>query len=282
MMSDKFLKKCIRLLGVLAFWLAVWQLAAVTVNFPLLLPAPLSVGKTLLQMASEVTFWKSVFLSLARVFAGMALGCILGCVLALLTWRCTWADILISPAIRVIRATPVVSIILLIYLWVTRTNIPSVISTLMVLPVIWDSIRTGLESTDVRLLEMAGAYRFGWFKRLRLIWLPSLRPSLNSGLSTGLGLAWKSGIAAEVICPPRYAIGTELSQAKTALQSPELYAWTVVIIILSQMLDCVLRFLLRYRKRHSGKEHMFCLINDRQEENSGDIRKQEKTDRDFY
>ncbi|MCD8348574.1 MAG: ABC transporter permease subunit [Lachnospiraceae bacterium] len=243
--KSDFIKKCAKILLPLAFWLGVWQIAAMTAGFPLLLPTPISVGYALLELAATGAFWQSVALSLGRVLCGMIMGSILGCVLALMTWRFSIADLLLSPAIRVIRATPVVSFILLVYLWVTRTQIPSVISALMVLPVIWSSLRAGLDSVDGQLLEMAKAYRFGRVKTLRLVWLPSLRAHMSSGISTGLGLAWKSGIAAEVICPPRYAIGTELSKAKTALQSPRLYAWTIVIIILSLTLESMLRRALR-------------------------------------
>ncbi|MCD8103699.1 MAG: ABC transporter permease subunit [Lachnospiraceae bacterium] len=247
-MSDKFGKRCLKILLPLAFWLGVWQFVADTVGFPLLLPTPLSVGRELMELSVTGAFWRSIFSSLGRVFFGLVLGCALGSVLALLTWRLPLADLLLSPAIRVIRATPVVSFILLVYLWVTRKNIPGCIATLMVLPIVWSSLRTGLESVDKKLLEMAKAYRFGRLKTIRLIWLPSLRPFLDSGLSTGLGLAWKSGIAAEVICPPRYAIGTELSKAKTALQSPKLYAWTVVIIVLSLALEAALQKILSFQK----------------------------------
>ncbi len=229
----------------LLFWLAVWQAAAMAVGFPLLLPTPVSVGKTLASLVVTANFWRSVLLSLLRVFSGLLFGCLLGIALALLTWRFSWADWLFSPVIRVIRATPVVSFILLVYLWVSRRNIPGVISSMMVLPVIWNSLQSGLESADKKLLEMAKAYQFGRLKTIRLIWLPLLRPYLSSGLSNCLGLAWKSGIAAEVICPPRFAIGTELSRAKNGLLTPELYAWTVVIILLSLVLEKILRSILQ-------------------------------------
>ncbi|MCD7954429.1 MAG: ATP-binding cassette domain-containing protein [Lachnospiraceae bacterium] len=251
-MSGKMKKIFSKIILPLAFWLGVWQILAVYVNFPLLLPTPVSVGSTLLELSGTGNFWKSIFLSLGRVFTGFLFGCFLGCLLALLTFRLPLADLFLSPAIRVIRATPVVSFILLVYLWVTRKNIPGCISTLMVLPIVWNSMRLGLDSVDRKLLEMAAAYRFERFKTIRLIWLPSLRPYFSSGLATGLGLAWKSGVAAEVICPPRYAIGTELSKAKTALQSPELYAWTVVIILLSLTMEAILRRLLNLQKVENG------------------------------
>jgi NitT/TauT family transport system permease protein len=207
----------------------------------LLLPSPLSVLRALFQLAGTAAFWLSVGSTLLRIFGGLALGCVLGAALAWLTYRSPWAEYILAPAIRVIRATPVVCFILLVYLWVARANIPGIISALMVLPVMWGNLDEGLRCTDPQLLELAQAYRFDRWKTLRLIYLPSLRPYAVSGLMTATGLAWKSGVAAEVICPPKYAIGTQISHAKTALETPELFAWTAVIIVLSLSLEGLIR-----------------------------------------
>jgi len=159
-----------------------------------------------------------------------------------------WADRLLSPAIRVLRATPVVSFILLIYLWVTRSHIPSLIAGLMVIPVIWSSLSSGLANIDGQLLELAGAYRFSRWKTFRLIYLPSLRSHFSSGFLTSFGLAWKSGVTTEVICSPKFAIGTQLKRARDAIETPELFAWTFVIIVLSLLLEALLKRLLKNRE----------------------------------
>ena len=76
---------------------------------------------------------------------------------------------------------------------------------------------------------------------LRLIYLPSLRPHLSAGLLTAFGLAWKSGVAAEVLCPPERAIGSRLQQAKLGLETADLFAWTLAIVTLSLALEGLLR-----------------------------------------
>ena len=243
-MSRKVRAKLIRIALPLAFWLGVWQLAALWVDLELLLPSPLDVCQSLWTLAGTREFWLSALFTLLRVFAGLLGGTVLGAGLAFLTHFYPWADVLFAPAIRVVRATPVVSFILLIYLWVTRANIPGVISAMMVLPVVWSSVAGGLSSVDGQLLELARAYRFSRWKTLGLIYLPSLRPHFLSGFLTSFGLAWKSGVAAEVICPPRMAIGAQIQQARLALETSELFAWTLVIIVLSLVLEALLRRLL--------------------------------------
>ena len=135
------------------FWLGVWQLAAWAVGRELLLPGPLAVGARLLELARTADFWLSAGATLWRVFLGLFWGTLLGGGLAFLTRFSLWADAVVSPAVRVVRATPVVSFILLVYLWTPRTAIPWVIAGLMVLPVVWGALSSGLDSLDGKLLE---------------------------------------------------------------------------------------------------------------------------------
>ena len=243
------LKNCMKIAIPPVFWLGVWQLAALLVGRELLLPGPLAVAKALCALAATGDFWLSALMTLARVFLGLAWGTGAGTALAFLTHFSRWASALLAPAVKVVRATPVVSFILLVYLWVTRAAIPAVISGLMVLPVVWGSVTAGLAAVDPQLLEMAGTYRFSRLKTLRLIYLPSLRGHFTAGLLTAFGLAWKSGVAAEVICPPTLAIGSRLQAARLVLETPELFAWTLVIIALSLALERLLRLLLERGER---------------------------------
>lgn len=238
------MKKLQKIVIPLAFWLAVWELASLAAGRELLLPPPLRVGERLLALAQTADFWLDLGATLGRVFLGLAWGALMGTVLAFLTHFSPWLDRLISPAVRVVRATPVVSFILLVYLWVPRWAIPWVIAGLMVLPVVWGALSSGLENIDGKLLEFARAYRFSRLKTLRLVYLPALRPHFSAGLLTAFGLAWKSGVAAEVLCPPARAIGSRIQQAKLGLETADLFAWTLAIIVLSLALEGLFRRLL--------------------------------------
>ena len=212
------------------FWLGVWQLCALLVDRSmggrgneLLLPYPATVLAALTHLAGTGEFWESVLLSLLRVLAGLVVG-----------------------------AAPVASFILLVLLWTGRDQVPVVIVALMVLPVVWDSLSQGIRATDAQWLELARAYRFSRWKTVRLIYLPGLRPHLSAALTTATGLAWKSGVAAEVLCLPSTALGTEIYQTKYYLEIPELFAWTGVAVALSLLLEHLLRrALARWGRRWS-------------------------------
>lgn len=248
MAPNKVIQKLIRTLLPPAFWLAVWQGAAWLVELSvegrgneLLLPYPLTVFKALVRLCGESSFWQTVGASLGRILSGMVIGVAVGAVLAVLTSASEWCDRLLSPAIRVVRATPVASFILLVLLWTGRDAVPVIISALMVVPVVWENLFRGIRATDPQLLEMAKAYRFSGVKTAVLIYLPSLRPYFSAALTTAMGLAWKSGAAAEVLCLPKRAIGTQIYNSKLYLEIQDLFAWTVVVVTLSLILEKLLR-----------------------------------------
>jgi len=203
----------------------------------LLLPAPYVVLSNLRALVITPVFWQTALVSLARIFAGLLAGIALGTLLGVLTTAFRWADLLLSPAVKVVRATPVASFIILVLLWVESGRVPGVMSALMVLPVVWGNVSAGIRKTDPLLLELCSAYRFGAAKKLRLLYIPSVLPYFVSACNTSLGLAWKAGVAAEVLCLPRLAIGTRLYYSKLYLETPALFAWTLVVVALSFLVE---------------------------------------------
>lgn len=259
MVRSKRLFKGISWLVPLAFWLGAWHIAAWVVECSvegrgneLLLPYPATVLRTLATMVVTMDFWKTVVASLTRIFFGLVAGVAAGSVLAMVTARWDWMDRLLSPAIRVIRATPVTSFILLVLLWTGRNVVPVIVSALMVLPVVWENLSRGIAAMDKNLLELARAYRFSWWKRVKLVYIPSLKPCFTAALTNAVGLAWKSGVAAEVLCQPKRALGAGIYRAKLYLEIPELFAWTVTVVCLSLMLEALLGRLLSRKKGGRG------------------------------
>ena len=230
------------------FWLAVWWLLALIVGKELLIPSPPLVVRTLLELVVTGAFWRYTALTLLRITLGLLLGIVLGMLTALLTNRLSLLHALLAPAVRVVRATPVASFIILVLLWVANGRVPVVISALVVLPVIWESTAAGFRSVDRDLLEFARAYRLTRWDTWRRIVIPSMLPQLAAAVCTAIGLAWKSGVAAEVLCLPKAAVGTQVYFSKLYLDTPALFAWTLVVVALSLTVERIARRLLLGRK----------------------------------
>ena len=246
------MRKVLRRLLPLLFWLAIWILAASLVGRELLLPGPGRVALTLWELVRTADFWQAVGASLLRVMGGFLLGSLLGMALGALTAAFRWCDALLSPALRTVRTVPVVSFILLLFFWLPTTQVPTVVSALMALPLVWRATRQGIDDADPRLLELADQYRLGPWSRAGLIYVPQALPALFAGWETALGLGWKSGVAAEVLCQPKWALGTGLQSSKSYLDSSGVFAYTIVIILLSFGLESLLKWAFRLWKRGEG------------------------------
>ncbi len=235
-------------LVVLFFWLAVWAVIAHAVNKELILPVPLEVAKRFFVIIFTLEFWQIAFASLLRIIIGFVGGMLAGILLAVLMNSNKFAAALLAPLIKVVRATPVVSFIILALVWIVSNSLPVFISFLMVLPVAWANTLSGIENTDRQLLEMASLYKVKKLRIWRKIYFPSIQPYLLAAVSSGLGLAWKSGITAEVIAAPRMAIGSELQAAKVYLESADTFVWTIVVVIMSIILEKIITALISRRQ----------------------------------
>ena len=230
-----------------AAWLLIWQGAAAIVNRNLLIPVPtpVSTGRALLMMLREADFYRSVLFSVLRIASGFSAAFILGTVLAVICSRFRLFRIFAAPVLSLIRAIPVASFTILVFLWVTRERIPSVISFFTVLPVIWATIESGLKEADTGLIEMATVFGMPKGEILKEIILPGIRPFFSAAVLSGIGFAWKSGVAAEVICRTQNSLGDLLWEGKSSINYDEVFAVTLVIVLLSVGLEALTRRMLR-------------------------------------
>jgi NitT/TauT family transport system permease protein len=236
-------------LFVACFWLLVWELATIWVGQELFLASPLAVFRTLLILVRTMDFWQTILNSSLRIIAGFVIALLTGTILAILAYRFRLIEELVSPVMKIIKAMPVASFIILALVWIKTKNLSILISFMMVLPMIYSSVEQGLIATDQKLLQMAQIFRFSPWKKAIAIYIPSVKPFFRTAVVVGLGFCWKAGIAAEVIGYPAGSIGKKLYEAKLYWMTKELLAWTVVIILISVVFEKVVILLLRPERR---------------------------------
>ncbi len=234
----------IRLWAVL-FWIVVWQIISMCLHSDILLVSPFRVLCRLGQLMLTAAFWKAVCFTLSRIAAGFFLAVLAGVALAAAASWSGWIQELLAPAMLAVRSVPVASFIILALIWFSSKNLSVLISFLMVLPVIYTNVQNGIRGVDRQLLEMARVFRIPRRRVVRYIYLPQVMPFFYSACSVALGMSWKAGAAAEVIGIPRGSIGERLQQAKVYLDTPDLFAWTLVIVAASLFFEKFMLFLVR-------------------------------------
>lgn len=225
------------------FWLALWQAGAMLLRQEILLVSPVQAVRRLFELAVTADFLKSVGFSAGRIMAGFGLGLAGGTILAVLAGKIRFVRTLLSPLVSAVKAVPVASITVLALVWVSSRNLSTLVSLLISLPIVYSNMLEGIESLDPKLREMAEVFRVPALRRAAGVYLPQLLPYFRAAVRLAVGLSWKSGAAAEIIGIPSGSIGEKLYQAKIYLETADLFAWTIAVILLSWLSEKLLLLL---------------------------------------
>lgn len=224
--------------------LLVWQAAAMALHQPLLLVSPWQVAVRLTTIWREAGFFASIFNSFSLIALGFLLGLGAGILLAIPAARFPFVRVLLKPYVLTVKSVPVASFVILALLWLSARRLSTFIAFLMVFPVIYSSVLEGILATDRQLLQMAKLFRVPFSRRLRMVYMPQLKPFLLGACSAALGMAWKAGVAAEVIGLPTGTMGERLYDAKVYLNTVDLFTWTVLIVLLSVLFEKIFLYIL--------------------------------------
>lgn len=225
--------------------LLFWQVLAVFLDEVILMVSPIQVIYRLWQFIFEIRFWSSIFWSSVRIAIGFMLGLFIGLFLGIIAGKFRIIEILIAPYVISIKTIPVASFIIIALLWLNNSGLPILISFLMTLPIVYGNVLNGFKDTNKKLLSMANCFDLNMYKKYIYIFLPQLKSYVISATQTSIGMAWKSGIAAEVIGLADGSMGENLYEAKIYLETADLFAWTLTIVLVSLLFEMIFVFLIK-------------------------------------
>ena len=237
--------------GAVLFWIGVWFLGAKIVAYrvgrgaELIVPMPSSVFREILRLIADAEFWQITSASLLRVVLGLVISLILGCFIAYLMSASKILNSLLYPLMSAIKATPIASFIMIAYLWFQNSsNLPIFITALIIVPIVSANVSEGIASVSKELIDVTRIYKFTPSKKLFKLYIPSVSPYFLAACKSSLGMAWKASVAAEVLAVTQNSIGKELYLSKQWLESARVFAWTIITIVLSVIIEKLVIFLL--------------------------------------
>ena len=246
------IKKIISVLISVAAWLLIWQIGALIVDNPAFFAGVGATLKALARLAATLTFWKTVFLSMVRIILGFIIGVLIGILLAFICSKLKILYSFFSIGFGVIKSTPVASIIMILWIIIGGARVASAIAVFMVAPIIWQNLIDGYNAVDKNLAEVTDVFDVTGFKRFKLLIFPTLLRYFVPAALTSIGLAWKSGIAAEIITVAKNSIGYEIKTHKDFFESDEMFAWTLVVVVISVIFETIIRYSVRRFKNYES------------------------------
>lgn len=225
-------------------WIIIWQIMASFIKEEILLPSPLIVFKKFIYLLGQVGFYKAIFLSTIKIIAGFLISIAIGVIFAYLAYKYKLFYDFISPLIRIFRSIPLASLVIFLLFWANKDYLSIYISFIMAMPLIFQNVYDGLSDIDKNILQMADIYKVSEIKKIKYIYKVKVKAFLYSSIISISGLVFKAGIAAEVIGLPKNSIGNNLYNAKVYLDMPNLFAWTLAILLISSFFEITLKKLL--------------------------------------
>lgn len=252
-MSNKFLhRRYVATLLSVGIILVVWQILAMVIHSPLILPLPRETLEVLIQDMGKPLFWQHVGATACRSLVAFVISVVVGTLFGVASGASESIHNLLDFPLAMMRATPVVSFILLALFWFGSSLVPIFVAMIMSLPVMISAVEAGIKNTNKDLIACCRVYGFSTGKMLCHLYFPSCKPYFFSGTLAAFGLSWKVVAAAEVISLPHRSAGTLLQSAKVHLETAQVFAITLMLVILSFVLESIFSLVLHRRGLLTG------------------------------
>lgn len=240
-MKNTAIRICLKKIRIILFWIAVWQIAAILAGSSLLVASPFEVVCALFRIVGSGSLFFTIFSSMGRILAGMMLALACGILLVAFSYCDSVVEELLQPFMLCVKTVPVASFVVILLIWQDSARLSVWISFLIALPVIYINFLEGLKKTDCRMLEMADVFRMSAWNRFWYIYRPPLVATVTAGMKLVAGMTVKAGVAAEIIGMVSHSFGEKLYLSKIYLNTDELFAWTLIIVLVSFLFEkCIL------------------------------------------
>jgi NitT/TauT family transport system permease protein len=230
--------------------LAAWEAAALAMGSELVMPSPSRVFAAALSLYPTPRFLADLAATFLRGLAAFGLSAALGIAAGLASGLFPLFRAALSPLLTVIRATPVLALVLIVLLWFPSGFVPVFSAFLMAFPIMATSAAEGARAAEPRLLEMARLFRVPRREVFRRLRLPAAAPHLLAGARSALGLSWKVVVAGEILSQPARAIGTGMQASRLALESASVFAWCLAAVALCAITEWAFSLASRGTFRH--------------------------------
>lgn len=219
------------------FFLIIWEGVALYIDNSLLFPRVSEIFLSLKNLVASGDFILILWNTLSRFFISIVFSLILAIIFSVASYRYEIVGFLFFPFIIFLRAVPTIAIIIVVLIWSSVEKVPIVVGVLILFPILYESILGGIKNVDKNLLKMSKVFKVPTKRVVRDIYIPSIYYSISSNIPSYMGLTFKVIIAGEVLSQESLSIGGEIFINKIYLESSNIFAWIIVVIVLNYFLE---------------------------------------------
>ena len=242
-----------RLCGLVA-GLGLWQLTAVLIAQPLIVPRLEAIAAATVDILTGEDFFLTVAATLLRIAATIAIDTVIAFLLGIAAVVSARIEAALSPFETAMRAVPTMGILLLSLIWFNSEITPIFVASLIALPLLYRGVVNGVKNIDIRLIQMSTGFQVSFVRKLKQLYIPSIRPFTLTAYSATLGLLVKVMVTAEVLSQPRRGIGTEFQIARAQLDTATIFGWGIIVIVFAALMEQAAKRILSYNKARKAMQ----------------------------
>lgn len=220
-----------------SFYFILWQGIAMMVNQSIILPSFFDVLSRLILILSDSSFYNHLFITLFRVVLGTLSAFILSFIFAIVSYDFKWVEQALKPLVLVSKTIPNITYILLVLIWFSREMSVFFVTLLILFPVLYTQISTGLFGINPEHLEVLKLYPETYFHRLIKVIIPLIKIPLFEGLKGALSLGFKVGVMAEILGQVQPGLGYLMHIARMNFETVDLFAYTAIMILVVVIIE---------------------------------------------
>lgn len=236
-MIRKMFKNNIKRISAVAVWLIIWQAASVLTGLDILLASPVSVLSSIVNLLGMGSTYRILVSSMINITLGFLSAAALGSVCAVVSHRCRLFGEMLAPPVLLMKSLPMASFIILLIIWFGSGRVSVFTSFIVTFPIVYSAVLSGIDRRDMQMIEMADVNSVGIIRRICWIDIPQILPVAKPDFKVAAGMCIKAGVSAEVIGLARNSIGEQLYYSKLYIDTAGLFAWSIMVVLLSVLLE---------------------------------------------
>lgn len=234
--TDSWSARLLQRLLLLGLALLAWAYAARGMP-AFVLPGPMRVVAALHALLRGETFLQDLGITLYRVLLGFAIAAVLAAPLGVLLGARQALGHFVEPVLSVLNTVSSAIWAVFAIIWFGISDATTVFVVFMTaMPLILTNVWQGAQSVDANFVELARSVRLSSIQVLTKIYVPSILPHFFAGARLAFGFGWRVSLVAETIGASN-GIGYRLRQAADLVQTDQVFAWTLVLVVLMLALE---------------------------------------------
>lgn len=225
--------------------LFLWQVIALLIKNDIYLPTIGQTFKSLTEIMSQERFYLDVLFSIGRSLVSFTVALLLAIIIGVLAYISAMVRNFFKPLNTLAQSIPMMILVVLTLIWFDKDSAPFIVGFMITFPILYESILGAMIDVDKGLIEMTNVYKINLKDKILKIYFPSINFRLASIIASTISLAFKIVIAGEVYGQPNYGIGTMIQVEKINFNTSGIFAWLVIIVLISVLLDIMQKKILR-------------------------------------